>query len=132
MKKIVSCLSYDPADHPGEKNSGISATIPDQSLTVKQILERFAMGLGYGNLKVQVYDEDDIDFDDQLPDLRRMDLAEAEDFKADVQSLEKRLEKSRKRKQKEDEDKAAALSTSDKPKTDSSGTTTTEGDSKPS
>lgn len=56
----------------------ISKTIPDQSLSVKDIMRRYSQGLSFGNIKVGEYDEANPDF---LPDFSRMDLSEIHDFK---------------------------------------------------
>lgn len=54
-----------------EENNLPSATIPDQSLSVKDILQRYANGLPLGGAKVPVYNGEDY-----IPDLDRLDLAE--------------------------------------------------------
>lgn len=67
---------------PREKNSGISKTKPDDSYTVKQILDRFASGIPFSGQKVPVYHGEEF-----VPDISKMDLA-------DIQSLrEQNLEK---------------------------------------
>lgn len=55
----MACLSYkvkskytvDPLEFVGEKNTLPSDTVPDQSLTVKDILFRFSKGLPLDNLE---------------------------------------------------------------------------------
>lgn len=51
-------------------------TIPDQSLSVKELLKRYASGLPLGGEKVPVYDGEE----DFLPDLSKMDLADRQEF----------------------------------------------------
>lgn len=71
----------------GEVNVGPSMTIPDQSLTVQQIMERFARGLPLG-----VHDySSEYDEDDDLPDPRTLDLAELaelrDQYRAEINSI---------------------------------------------
>lgn len=54
---------YETTDKP-------SLTVPDQALTIKQILDRYARGLPLGGQKVPIYDGDDYD---DMPDLTMMD-----------------------------------------------------------
>lgn len=69
-----------------EKNRGVSMTIPDQSLSVKQIMDRYARGLPLEGAKVPIYDEGE-----ELPDWNRMDLVEKaeaiEDAKQEVKDI---------------------------------------------
>lgn len=59
-----------------------SMTIPDQTMTISELLRRHANGLPYSGPQVPVYDEnidgEDPDFDDYMPDLSKMDLADAQ------------------------------------------------------
>lgn len=52
-----------------------SLTIPDQSMSIKTILERYARGLPVGGRLDEYYDEDDV-----LPDPRTLDLAERQEL----------------------------------------------------
>lgn len=80
-----------------EKNSGKSKTIPDQSLTVKQIMDRFARGLPINGIKVPIYDPEDT-----LPDPAHMDLAERQEMMEhaarEIQITKKRLDNANKNK----------------------------------
>lgn len=62
-----------------EKNYKIftqpSITIPDQSMSIKTILERYARGLPVGGRLDEYYDEEDT-----LPDPRTLDLAERQEL----------------------------------------------------
>lgn len=60
-----------------EKVGRVSKTIPDQALSVKELLQRHASGLSLGGEKVPVYHGED----DFLPDYRNLDLSEREDLK---------------------------------------------------
>lgn len=83
---------YNQADFPNdnEVNNLPSMTIPDQSLTVKEIMHRFARGLSTTQREGEYYGEEDI------PDLRGMDLSEIEDLKlanlADIARLQEELQ----------------------------------------
>lgn len=60
-----------------EKNYQPSLTVPNQSLSIKEILTRYAQGLGVDGIKVPVYNgEEDFDID-----VKRLDLAEIQELK---------------------------------------------------
>lgn len=73
-----------------EKVSSVSMTIPDQSMTVKEIMDRYARGLPVNGERSPVYHGEEF-----VPDLERMDLSEIEDLKsqvtADIKELQSRL-----------------------------------------
>ncbi|AXH73894.1 MAG: hypothetical protein [Microviridae sp.] len=80
-----------------EKNNGISQTVPDQSYSVREILEKFASGTLPDLTREQTFSED-------MPDLRGMDISELHQLKADARSdvaTLKEREKTLKQKQKE-------------------------------
>ncbi|MDV4114285.1 hypothetical protein CMT30_01710 [Elizabethkingia anophelis] len=62
---------------------GVSETVPDQSLTVREILDKFANGTldQIGNDR---YYNDDVDGYD-MPDLRGLDITELQQMKRDAQ-----------------------------------------------
>jgi len=60
-----------------ERNTQPSKTIPDQSMSVKEIMERHARGLPTAGERVPVYFGEDED----MPDLKKMDLAEIQELK---------------------------------------------------
>lgn len=59
-----------------EANSGKSVTVPDQSMTVDEILKRFTRGLGFAQGKIPIYEGEE----NTSPDLSRMDLSEIEEL----------------------------------------------------
>jgi len=71
-----------------EINEQPSMTVPDQTMSVRTILERYTRGLPV-NGWTPMYDEED-----DLPDPRTLDLAErqelAEQFKQEIQNVEAR------------------------------------------
>lgn len=79
-----------PKDY--EINTKPSMTIPDQSLTMRQILDRYARGLSLGAPKVELWEgEDGDDFEFQ-----HLDLADQEAIiKARVAELEELKQKTR-------------------------------------
>jgi len=60
----------------GEKNFSPSMTIPDQTLSIKEILERYARGLPMDG-KVPIYEGEDGDGIDP----RRLDISEREELR---------------------------------------------------
>lgn len=60
--------SYDPS-------GGVSKTIPDQTMSLKEIMRRFAAGLPIEGVKVPLYDDEDA----PLVDISTLDLAEREE-----------------------------------------------------
>ena len=61
-----------------EKNSGISQTIPDQSLSVSELIYRYSHGLELGGAKTPLYDSDsEINFP---ADWDKLDLSEKHAF----------------------------------------------------
>lgn len=89
MYKITTVADYNPADYPGETNTGELLVIPDQSLTVEQILERHAKGLSSTHVKVPIYTSNTKEIEEMLPDFNKMDLAEIQLLK---QATHERIE----------------------------------------
>lgn len=85
--KVKTWLNADQFPYQGEINDQPSATVPDQSMTVKEILNRFARGLPLGGQRVPVFDGEE----DDMPDIRTLDLAErqemAENFKRELEEI---------------------------------------------
>ena len=84
MKKVQNSLNYNPEEWPGEENTMPSMTIPDQAMSIPEILRRFAQGLPLGGQKVPLYD-DELPFDSQQ--FQKMDLAD----KAEIMEANKRM-----------------------------------------
>lgn len=86
---IKTYLNRDKHPRNYEINEFPSETIPDQTLSIRTILERYARGFPIGGSKEALWQEDD-EFND-LPDPRRLDLAErqelAEMAKLELQSI---------------------------------------------
>lgn len=77
---VISWVNYDHEKQQYETNKQKHLTIPDQTMSIKDILFRYARGLDVEGFK-PVYDDDDITLDDYIPDIRNMDLAERQEFK---------------------------------------------------
>ncbi|TYT29965.1 hypothetical protein [Elizabethkingia anophelis] len=75
--------SIDDENPVAEIVRGVSETVPDQSLTVREILDKFANGTldEIGNDR---YYNDDVDGYD-MPDLRGLDITELQQMKRDAQ-----------------------------------------------
>lgn len=76
-----------------EANYEPSLTIPDQSMTIKQIMIRYAKGIPISGERVPVYDGDE----DFYPDFKNMDLADRqqylEDAKAEIASATEEIKR---------------------------------------
>lgn len=79
---------FQPSLEFGEVNNDPSMTVPDQTMTMTEIMNRYAKGLPLAGQKLPQY-EDIEEGDDYLPDPRRMDLAERQELK---EAAEKELE----------------------------------------
>ena len=76
-----------------EINTKPSLTIPDQTLSVKEIMDRFVRGLPVEGAKIPIYEGDESD----LPDLSKMDLTERQEtierIKNEVETIRTRVRK---------------------------------------
>lgn len=63
----------------------ISMTIPDQSMTVSELVERNKRGLPLGGAKVPIYIEDAEN--NYMPDVERLDLAEIDEMKQQAKAI---------------------------------------------
>lgn len=80
---------WDDRKNPtGEKNNGISETIPDQAMSIRTLIQRYAHGLPLSGAKTPLY-EDENEF---TPDFATMDLTELHEYGEDLAS---RLQNSR-------------------------------------
>lgn len=109
MKQIKFQSHYNkkPDRVQGEVFTLPSKTIPDQSMSITEIMRRYATGLPLGGEKVPLYDEENI-----LPDPRSLDLVErqemADQAKQDIKDLSFKYQNElndKKKKSKEEQDK---------------------------
>ena len=73
-----------------EINTLPSLTVPDQTMSIRTILDRHSRGLPIDGIKIPIYEGEEND----LPDYRRLDLAEREElahlYKNEIQDIKKR------------------------------------------
>lgn len=98
---------YNATPAKGERNTQPSMTIPDQTLSVKQILDRYAKGLPLGGQKVPIYEADENStFDDYMPDPKTLDISErhemAQDAKKELRDIKSKLNKKAREKAEKD------------------------------
>lgn len=100
MKKIKTWLNAFEFPYLGKNFTMPSETIPDQSLSIREILDRYARGLPL-DAKTPIWDED-ADLDNYIPDPRTLDLAEREEFaenaKAELESVKQKIAEKRQKK----------------------------------
>jgi len=73
-----------------EKGGGLSMTVPDQTMTVREIINRSEKGLPVSGIRVPLYNETE---DGILPDLRNLDLSEVVELKKRMAEAEKQIRK---------------------------------------
>lgn len=66
-----------------------SLTVPDMTMSIREILERHSRGLPLDGVRIPVY-QDDEDYSD-MPDPRYLDLAERQELKEDYEAELRRL-----------------------------------------
>lgn len=98
--KFQSAGTYDYRRFPGEINNEPSMTVPDQTMSLKELLERYARGLPVAGAKQEIFHGEEF-----VPDLNRMDLSEQQDLREHLATEIPRLQADLKR---QDEDKAKA------------------------
>lgn len=86
-----------------EKNKLPSMTVPDQTMSIKEILDRHTRGLPIAGQKIAFYDPED-----DMPDLSKMDLAERQEhMEAAAEEIKAIQEREETRKKEAAEKKAA-------------------------
>lgn len=95
-----------------------SETVPNQSMTITEIYKRYASGRSLSGIKNPVYDDDgnrgfDLTFDDYMPDLTKMDLADRQEImenaREQLEEVKKRLNGIASARKKQASDKEAEL-----------------------
>lgn len=75
IKTNLTATAYE-SHWVGEKNDGKSRTVPDQSITVREMLKRHTQGLtNTGVSGVPIYNGDEL-----IPDLSKMDLPTRQEY----------------------------------------------------
>ena len=80
LKKVKNSLNYVSND--GRTFTQPSMTIPDQTISIKELVSRFAKGLPIAEGKTPIYDESG---ESEGIDLRKLDLSEIYDLKKQVE-----------------------------------------------
>lgn len=102
-------------DKNPEYNSGISETVPDQAMSIEEIMSRYSKGLPLDGERVPVWMQDGLE--DDMPDLRHMDLAERQEIMeavGDEIKAIRELHREKRAKEKEAREKAAKAAKSQK------------------
>lgn len=81
---------YQPGQMPGEVNNDPSKTIPDQSMSIAEIISRTQKGLPVTGVRVPMYNETE---DGIMPDLRNMDISEIYELKQRIAAKERAIRK---------------------------------------
>jgi hypothetical protein len=89
MHKVKNSLNYEYQDQLGEVNTLPSMTIPDQTMSIRTIVDRYAKGLPVSAF-TPIYEGEDF----YMPDPKTLDLVERaellENVKQEVESLKSR------------------------------------------
>lgn len=93
-KKVKNSLNYQwQFDTKPEENNLPSMTVPDQTMSIREIMQRHVRGLSSNVSHTEIWDGEDND----LPDPRTLDLAEKQELiiqaKEEQQRIEKQLQK---------------------------------------
>lgn len=92
LKKEVLINTYYVRKKPnGETNFGPSETVPDQAMSVREILSRFAKGQDIGGSRQPAYSEEDFTELEGLDKFQKMDLAK--DIRQDIQRMQHEMQK---------------------------------------
>lgn len=90
---------YNRKKPEGEKNTLPSKTVPNQAMTIREIINRTEKGLPVTGVRIPMYNETE---DGIMPDLRDMDISEIYELKKRIKKTEDEL---RKKLQKEEEER---------------------------
>lgn len=94
-------------EQKGEVNTLPSKTIPDQAMTIREIINRTEKGLPVTGARVPLYNETE---DGIMPDLRNMDISEIYELKKRIKETENQLRKDlQEAKEKQQQEEAEAF-----------------------
>ena len=89
MKNVKNSINAHTFEKVYKSFTQPSMTVPDQTMSIRTILERYTRGLPVGGRLDDYYDEEDI-----LPDPMTLDLAErqelAENYKQEINEIKSR------------------------------------------
>jgi len=94
---------FNPHNIPGEKYTKPSLVVPNEAMSIREILVRYSRGLPIDS-KVPMYDEEQY-----LPDVKHMDLADLQTMRENIaQEIEDKKQLLNKQKEEENERKQQA------------------------
>jgi hypothetical protein len=116
---IKHSMNYDTFDKKYEMNEEPSMTIPDQTMSIRTILDRHSRGLPIDGIKIPIYDGEEND----LPDWRRLDLTERQElshlYENEVKEIKRKYSKVDKNDENKDNERVNEVeSISSEPSTD--------------
>jgi hypothetical protein len=89
--KVKNLLNYQQFEKNYEKNFPPSQTVPDQTMSIRELLKRYASGLPLGGGREPIYEGEEGDGIDP----RRLDLAERQELeikaRQELAEIEERL-----------------------------------------
>jgi hypothetical protein len=89
--KIRNTLNYNSKEEKYETNGQPSMTVPDQTMSIRELIRRYASGLPLGGSKEPIYEGEDGDGIDP----RTLDLAERQELeiyaRQELAEIEERL-----------------------------------------
>lgn len=91
---------YNRPETKGESSNMPSKTVPDQSMTIAEIISRTQKGLPVSGVRVPMYNETE---DGVLPDISKMDISEIYELKRQIEKTEKDLRKKLQQEQEEEQ-----------------------------
>lgn len=111
MKKHIAQSDYDYKKVVEEVNNQPSLTVPDQSMSIIEIMKRFAKGLPIDGERVPWYEgtDQEIEENGDFPDITRLDQVDrhmlAKDAQENTARLRKKLREEAEQKKKADQGK---------------------------
>ena len=105
--KFINFHQYDYKNHIGEVNEEPSETIPDQSMSISELIHRFASGLPMDGERVPFYENEDDEYFGMAPNIERMDrvdiLMMQKDNEMEVAELRRRAADEKRSKKKDEQ-----------------------------
>lgn len=72
---IITPYNFSPLDYKGQIFKRPTMTVPDMTMSLTEILRRFAAGVPIEGIKAEIYNEEE-----EVPEVDKMDLADIEDM----------------------------------------------------
>jgi len=117
--------SFTDRESDFEKSTvGRSQTVPDQSYTVKELLEKFTKNIDVGRVRTPIYMESDMSFDDHdVEEIQRMDVNDKDILRQENEAKLRDLKRVQDARKKKRDDAAAAKALEEKTVSESKATT---------